>query len=115
MSNQKKLTKKEKFQQSHEIAKSTPSVKKEKKSSFLWLYLIITIAVFALYANSLSNGYVLDDFSVIKENNIVNQGTKNLGQIFKTSYRTGYLNVNDGLYRPLSLAMFAVEWSISPR
>ena len=114
MSNQKKLTKKEKFQQSHEIAKSTPSVKKEKKSSFLWLYLIITIAVFALYANSLSNGYVLDDFSVIKENNIVNQGTKNLGQIFKTSYRTGYLNVNDGLYRPLSLAMFAIEWSISP-
>lgn len=114
MSNQKKLTKKEKFQQSHEIAKSTSSVKKEKKSNFLWIYLIITITVFALYANSLSNGYVLDDFSVIKENNIVNQGTKNLGQIFKTSYRTGYLNVNDGLYRPLSLAMFAIEWSISP-
>jgi hypothetical protein len=34
MSNQKKLTKKEKFQQSHEIAKSTPSVKKRKNPAF---------------------------------------------------------------------------------
>ncbi len=114
MQQPKKLTKKEKFQQSHEVAKSTSFVKADKKTSWLWVYLTIAITVFALYGNTLSNGYVLDDFSVIKENNIVNQGTKNLGQIFKTSYRAGYLNVNDGLYRPLSLAMFAVEWSMSP-
>jgi tetratricopeptide (TPR) repeat protein len=114
MQKSKKLTKKEKFQQSHEVAKSTSSNKIEKKSNLLWVYFTIALAVFVLYSNTLSNGYVLDDFSVIKENNIVNQGTKNLGQIFKTSYRAGYLNVNDGLYRPLSLAMFAVEWKISP-
>lgn len=114
MQKPKKLTKKEKFQQSHEVAKSATSIKEEKKSSLLWIYLLISLAVFLLYGNSLSNGYVLDDFSVIKENNIVNQGTKNLNQIFKTSYRAGYLNVNDGLYRPLSLAMFAIEWSIAP-
>ena len=108
----KKLTKKEKFQQSHEGAKNNPktAVKKEK---FVWAYIIIAVVAFLFYGNTLYNGYVLDDFSVIKENNIVNQGTKNLGMIFKTSYRTGYLNVNDGLYRPLSLAMFAIEWSIS--
>jgi len=114
MQQPKKLTKKEKFQQSHDVAKSTSSIKVDVKASWLWVYLTIALAVFVLYGNTLSNGYVLDDFSVIKENNIVNQGTKNLGQIFKTSYRAGYLNVNDGLYRPLSLAMFAVEWSISP-
>jgi tetratricopeptide (TPR) repeat protein len=114
MQNPKKLTKKEKFQQSHEVAKTATSVKAEKKASYLWVYLTIAIAVFLLYGNTLSNGYVLDDFSVIKENNIVNQGTKNLGQIFKTSYRAGYLNVNDGLYRPLSLAMFAIEWTMKP-
>jgi tetratricopeptide (TPR) repeat protein len=113
MSQQKKLTKKEKFQQSNE-AKAGAVAKPAHKINFKWYYLIIAIAVFLLYSNTLSNGYVLDDFSVIKENNIVNQGTKNLGQIFKTSYRTGYLNVNDGLYRPLSLAMFAVEWTIAP-
>lgn len=110
----KKLTKKEKFQHAHEVAKTAPKHQQQAKKSYWWVYLIIASSVFLLYANSLSNGYVLDDFSVIKENNIVNQGTKNLGQIFKTSYRTGYLNVNDGLYRPLSLAMFAIEWSISP-
>ena len=114
MQNPKKLTKKEKFQQSHEVAKSATSVKAEKKAGYLWVYFTIAIAVFLLYGNTLSNGYVLDDFSVIKENNIVNQGIKNLGQIFKTSYRAGYLNVNDGLYRPLSLAMFAIEWTMKP-
>jgi tetratricopeptide (TPR) repeat protein len=114
MQQPKKLTKKEKFQQSHEVAKTNGSQKSKKNKSMWWVYLLIAITVFLLYGNSLSNGYVLDDFSVIKENNIVNQGVKNLGQIFKTSYRTGYLNVNDGLYRPLSLAMFAFEWSISP-
>jgi protein O-mannosyl-transferase len=114
MQQPKKLTKKEKFQQSQAGAKSASSNKVDKKASWLWVYLTIAMAVFVLYGNTLSNGYVLDDFSVIKENNIVNQGTKNLGQIFKTSYRAGYLNVNDGLYRPLSLVMFAVEWSMSP-
>ena len=89
MQQPKKLTKKEKFQQSHEVAKSTSSIKVDKKASWLWVYLTIALAVFVLYGNTLSNGYVLDDFSVIKENNIVNQGTKNLGQIFKTSYRAG--------------------------
>jgi tetratricopeptide (TPR) repeat protein len=113
MQQPKKITKKEKFQQSQQ-AKATTATKPAQKVSLFWFYIVITLSVFLLYANTLSNGYVLDDFSVIKENNIVNQGSKNLSEIFKTSYRTGYLNVNDGLYRPLSLAMFAIEWSISP-
>ena len=113
MQQPKKLTKKEKFQQSHEVAKSTSTKHVAQAKGNMWVYVLIVLTVALLYANSLTNGYVLDDFSVIKENNIVNQGTKNLGEIFKTSYRTGYLNVNDGLYRPLSLAMFAIEWSIS--
>lgn len=112
MQQPKRLTKKEKFQQAH-VAKASAPYKIEKKTNFLWFYILLGISVFILYGNTIPNGYVLDDFSVIKENNIVNQGTKNLGPIFKTSYRTGYLNVNDGLYRPLSLAMFAIEWTIS--
>lgn len=114
MQQPKKLTKKEKFQQSHEVAKSHPKSAALKKDKFVWAYLLIAVIAFVFYGNTLTNGYVLDDFSVIKENNIVNQGAKNLGMIFKTSYRTGYLNVNDGLYRPLSLAMFAIEWGLSP-
>lgn len=114
MHQSKKLTKKEKFQQSHEVAKNNPKVAATSGKRIFWPYLLIAFTALLLYGNTLSNGYVLDDFSVIKENNIVNQGVKNLEMIFKTSYRTGYLNVNDGLYRPLSLAMFAVEWSMAP-
>ncbi|MFN4931903.1 MAG: tetratricopeptide repeat protein [Bacteroidota bacterium] len=110
----KKPTKREKFQQSHEQAKAAPKPASSVQKSIMPFYLLITVLALITYGNTLSNGYVLDDFSVIKENNIVNQGAKNIGMIFKTSYRTGYLNVNDGLYRPLSLVMFAIEWSLSP-
>lgn len=57
---------------------------------------------------------MLDDFSAIKENNIVRQGLPAMGEIFTTSYRQGYLSVKDGLYRPLSLATFAAEWHFFP-
>lgn len=80
-----------------------------------WIFgLIVGLFGFLLYSNTFSHGYVLDDFSAIKENNIVRQGTKAIPEIFKTSYRQGYLSVKDGLYRPLSLAMFAVEWNYFP-
>lgn len=67
-----------------------------------------------LYSNTLSHGYVLDDFSAVRENNIVRQGTSAIPEIFQTSYRQGYLSVKDGLYRPLSLAMYALEWEWFP-
>ncbi len=80
----------------------------------LTLGLIVGLFGFLLYSNTLSNGYVLDDFSAIKENNIVRQGIHAIPEIFKTSYRQGYLSVKDGLYRPLSLATFAIEWNYFP-
>ncbi|MBI4930782.1 MAG: tetratricopeptide repeat protein [Bacteroidetes bacterium] len=80
----------------------------------LTLALIIGIFGILLYSNTLSNGYVLDDFSAIKENNIVRQGIHSIPEIFKTSYRQGYLSIKDGLYRPLSLATYAIEWNYFP-
>lgn len=78
------------------------------------LGLIIAAFGFLLYSNTLSHGYVLDDFSAVKENNIVRQGVSAIPEIFKTSYRQGYLSVKDGLYRPLSLATYAIEWDYFP-
>jgi tetratricopeptide (TPR) repeat protein len=88
----------------------------EENNKKLKLYFSLFLAIFALliYYNSISNEYALDDFSVIKENNIVKNGTKSIPLIFQSSYRFGYLNVNDGLYRPFTLAMYAVEWQIFP-
>ncbi len=66
-----------------------------------------------IYCNTLSNGYVLDDFTVIKNNSIVTKGVSAIGEIFTTPYRRGWFITNNDLYRPLSLVMFAVEWSMA--
>jgi len=101
---------KEKFKHSFAKKSVSPLVKKRR----LTIAFIIGIFGILLYSNTLYNGYVLDDFSAIKENNIVRQGIHAIPEIFKTSYRQGYLSVKDGLYRPLSLATFAVEWNYFP-
>ena len=103
-----------------EISKNIPSKKKAGGSFSIYsskdfLYAtVIAIVAFLLYANTLGHGYTLDDYSVIKDNNVTTQGLKGIPVILKTSYRYGYLSVNDGLYRPLSLVMFAAEWNYFP-
>lgn len=99
-------------QPSQARGKQLPNSKDKKRR--LVLGLIIAAFGFLLYSNTLSHGYVLDDFSAIKENNIVRQGLSAIPEIFKTSYRQGYLSVKDGLYRPLSLATYAIEWNYFP-
>jgi tetratricopeptide (TPR) repeat protein len=91
-----------------------PKAKAPDNKLSLILGLIIAALGFLLYANTLNHEYALDDYSVLRENNIVMRGTEAIPTIFKTSYRYGYYNLEDGLYRPLSLAMFATEWEIAP-
>lgn len=80
----------------------------------LWAVILFVLAV-ALYANSIPNGYVLDDSGVLKDNFIVKKGFDGIPLILKTPYRYGSSAVMDDLYRPLSLVMFAAEWQISPK
>ncbi|MBI4647227.1 MAG: tetratricopeptide repeat protein [Bacteroidia bacterium] len=105
----KKLEKKLKQQQ-----KQKEHTKIISKRLVIILGLIIAVLAFALYANTLNHGYVLDDFSVIKENYIVKQGIGGIPTILKTDYRYGYWNSKGNMYRPLSLIMFAVEWHFFP-
>ena len=67
-----------------------------------------------IYANTLGHDYALDDYSAIKENYVTKKGLAGLGDIFTKHYRFGYWNSKGTLYRPVSLAMFAVEWEIAP-
>lgn len=75
--------------------------------------LLLILAVFVLYTNSLKNGFVLDDFSAIVENRFVQAGTDGLGDIFTSHYRAGYWASPGDLYRPLVLASFAIEHQLS--
>lgn len=78
-----------------------------------WLpYLLLGSFAFLLYANTLGHGYVLDDDLALRLHNNVNRGWAGLGDIFAAPYREGCFG--GCLYRPLTLATFAVEWAIAP-
>jgi len=67
-----------------------------------------------IYANTLKNGYVLDDFNVIKGNTLLAKGISAIPELLSTPYRHGYINTyHNDIYRPLSLVMFAVEYQVS--
>ena len=74
------------------------------------LALLLGFISFIVYANTLKNGFVLDDSSVITKNTIVSQGISAIPEILSTPYRHGFqISIND-LYRPLTLVIFAIQY-----
>ena len=82
----------------------------DRKRQVRMMGLIVGVLGAVLYFNTRNHSFVLDDFSVIKSNWVVQNGTDGIGTILKTHYRYGYWNSKGTLYRPLSLVMFALEW-----
>lgn len=72
--------------------------------------LLIIIAVVAVYANSLLNGFAYDDVFIIQRNPRVHQ-LSDLGSIWLTPYwpQAGKML---GLYRPLTIFGYAIQWAI---
>ncbi len=98
-------------------AKPSPIVVANKTyfpSNFAWGVILFFIT-FALYSNTLSHKFVLDDFGALADNWVVKKGVDGIPIILKTSYRYGINMLSDNLYRPLSQIMFAIEWQISPK
>lgn len=70
---------------------------------------------FLLYAQTIGFGYALDDVAVLKSNDFVHQGFRGFKDILTTFYWHGnasFADANSGLFRPLSLLLFATEWQI---
>lgn len=65
-----------------------------------------------MYFPTIQNGNALDDYLIILENDFVQQGVKGIPDIFSHNYADGGKNFNDGLYRPLTPATFALEVGI---
>lgn len=76
--------------------------------------LVLLIVPFLIYCSSAGHGYVLDDLGLIKDHSHVQAGFDGIDEIFTTNYRNGINNFNDGLYRPLSPAIFAVFQDLFP-
>jgi protein O-mannosyl-transferase len=85
-----------------------------------WLpALLLVVASFGLYQQSMQYGYVLDDEIVIWKNKYVQEGFSGIGRIFGADSFMGYFQKKEdlyrlegGRYRPLSLATFAAEISL---
>ena len=73
------------------------------------LCIFLAVITLALYANTLQNGYVLDDVIMVRDNTIVAKGIKGIGELLSTPHMRGYLIIPNDTYRPLSLVMFALE------
>ena len=113
-----KPTRKEKIALQKESGTFYPKeIKKQEnqqKSLKNILGIVLAALAFIMYVGTVGHDYVLDDFGLIKDNTQTKKGISAIPDIFKSSYRYG-MNITDyTLYRPLTKAMFAAEWQISP-
>ena len=79
------------------------------------VYIVIILASFMLYGNTISHGYVLDDSIVITQNNYTQKGIAGIPEILSNDSFTGWHGLKKnviagGRYRPLSLVSFAIEY-----
>ena len=76
--------------------------------------IVVTLALLA-YANSLRNGFALDDETIVVKSQLI-RSLGNLGRIFTTDYWTGAGatdSVDPGLYRPLTVLSYALNYRVS--
>lgn len=99
--------------------KKTKTVIPDKKmvvdnTPFNWtpVYFLVIIFSFLLYANTINHDFTVDDGTVIANNSFTKKGVDGIKDIFTNSYRAGFWDRKEGLYRPLSVAMFAVEYQV---
>jgi tetratricopeptide (TPR) repeat protein len=90
------------------------NVRQFKSNEQTLLYWGFVLCAIIIYLPSINYGFVLDDIAVVEKNKFVHEGIGGISDILTTFYWKGYWDSNSGLYRPLSLIMFALEWQISP-
>ena len=76
----------------------------------------VVCACFAvlLYVNTLQHAFALDDYPTIYGNRLTMSGVRGIPTLLHTGYWYGLDGLNDWLYRPLSMVMFAAEWQVAP-
>ncbi len=72
--------------------------------------IILALFTVALYANTFGHGFAFDDLVVVTGNKFTQQGVAGIPKMLSTFYWAGYWDYNTGLYRPLSLIGFALQW-----
>lgn len=77
-----------------------------------WPYLLLIVAGFVLYGNTLNHGYNIDDEYVVEQNPVLEKGLKGIGEIFTSRYvrTSGNLGELSFDYRPMVKLSFGVEY-----
>jgi Tfp pilus assembly protein PilF len=70
----------------------------------------VVLASLVVYANSLGNKFAYDDVVIVESREVVH-GIRNIPELVTEPYWVEE-NFPGGIYRPLTLANFAVDWSI---
>ncbi len=96
--------------QTKPLAKQTKPIAKFP----MWHLGLVFVSAFLLYANTLKNGYTLDDDIYTKKNRFVQEGFKNgIGAALKNTFAKGSLvgfnNANESNYRPLVVLNFVAD------
>lgn len=99
--------------QLHKVSASTPLIDNSRQIQRR-LFWMLSVAAFLLFSSTIQHGFVLDDLAVIENNRFVQEGFGGIPDLFSTFYWKGFWDANAGLYRPLSMVMFAIEWAFSP-
>ncbi len=97
--------------------KTTPSV---FPFTFKTKSIFLIVLSFILYANTLQNGYLLDDNMTITQNDYVQQGFSGIPDILTHDSFDSFMKktgldkhkLSGGRYRPLSIIIFAIEHSL---
>ena len=90
-----------------------PEAENGKYPLRLKLVILLGIISCLVYANTLKNGFVLDDGAIITGNSLVKKGIPAIPEILSTPYHHGqFSKTSNDLYRPLSLVMFATEYQL---
>lgn len=87
-----------------------PAANSSTINSTRLLGLIVAVIAFLLYFNTINHNYALDDVACIEQNKFTKQGIAGIPILLKTFYWQGYWDQNSGIYRPLSMITFAVEY-----
>ena len=85
-----------------------------RRAAYEWMAVGCACLAALLYANTLRHGFALDDYPTIYGNRLTTAGLRGIPTLLHTGYWYGLDGMNDWLYRPLSMVMFAVEWQIAP-
>ncbi len=107
----------------HKSASAAPRAALQAGNTPWWKHRYIPHALFLLgtllYANTWTHDYTLDDAILIYENTYTRQGVAGIPGIFSHDTFQGFFNregttslVSGGRYRPLTHAMFAIEYSL---